>query len=627
MGKAVDGRARLASQHAAVALVLLGLTALVYWPGLSGPFIFDDFPALVTNQRLHVSALDWSQIWTAASSFDPGGSGRQLAMASFALNYALGGLDPWGWKFGGLLVHLANALLIYLLSLRLLALGGVNQCRVLSAAALTVAWAMHPLQVSTVLYVVQRMETLCLTFTLLALLVYLRGRLLQIEGRRGWPWLLACAPLLLLALGAKESALLLPLFTLALELTVLGFDGAKLSQRRFWRWGYSVGCLFGIVLFLAVVLPRYAAADAYFMRDFDALQRVLSQFRILPMYLGQILLPLPSRMPFYYDDLVPSASLFHPWTTLAGGLLLIGLLVSAFYLRHRAPLAALGILWFFAAHAITSNVVPLELAFEHRNYFALLGILFVLAEGIRRIPTRDGPGIKIAGVVPVLLALGFLGVIRSATWGERLLLATELVDVNPNSPRALQDLGTVYYEMSGGSVDSPFFSFAMREFERGAVLPRSGVLPDQTLVLLNARYGLGGEGVIWDRLIAKLRNRALSPETLIAFYELIERRYEGVPIDDRRLTEAVLVLLERAPLAPHKYAQFGDYLLRYGNEEDQARRAFANAIMLSLQDGDEAYARKVIDVLIQEGNHELAREALQMAKDVGGLHDAALEVR
>lgn len=617
MGKWVDGRARLLSLHVATLLALLGLVALVYWPGLGGPFIFDDFPALVGNQRIHVTGLAWGELWRAATSFDPGGTGRQLAMASFALNHALGGLDPWGWKLGGLLVHLANALLVYVLCLRSLALAGVHEYLRLSAAALALGWAVHPLQVSAVLYVVQRMETLCLTFTLLALLAYLRGRRLQIAGGRGWPWLLACAPLLLLALGAKESALLLPLFTLALELTLLAFGGATVAQRRFWRWAYALGLMTGVAIFVTVVVPHYTAPNAYFSRDFDLVQRLLTQLRVLPMYLGQILLPIPARMPFYYDDFEVSTSLLHPWTTLAGGGLLVGLLLLSTYWRKRAPLAALGVLWFFAGHAMTSNVVPLELVFEHRNYFALLGVLLVLAEGVRRIPVRDGAGIKVTGTVAVLVALGFLGTIRAATWGDRLLLAAEHANMNPDSPRALQDLGIAYYELSGGSTDSPLFSLALQVFEQEAVLPRSGILPDQTLVLLHAKYELPGAEPAWDRLVAKLRDRPLSPESLIAFYALIEQRYKGVELDDRRLTEAIRVLMGRAMLLPHKYAQFGDYLLRYAGEMDLASDAFANAVLSSLDRGDEAYARQVLSALVDGGHEKQAEFALEKAREAG----------
>ncbi|WP_232211039.1 hypothetical protein [Pseudoxanthomonas sp. J31] len=622
MGKTLDGRVRPFRPQVAIVLAVLGCAALVYWPGLSGPFIFDDFPALVTNQRLHVSALDWGQLWRAATSFDPGGTGRQLAMASFALNHALGGLDPWGWKLGGLLVHLANALLVYLLCLKLLALAGVRQGLQLSAGGLALAWAVHPLQVSTVLYVVQRMETLCLTFTALALLAYLRGRRLQVEERRGWPWLVACVPLLLLALGAKESALLLPLFTLALELTLLRFDGATPAQRRFWRWGYGVGALLGAILFVAVVLPRYANPDAYFIRDFDVVQRLLSQLRILPMYIGQILFPLPGRMPFYYDDFAPSVSLLQPWTTLAGGLLLSGLLGLAWYWRRRAPLASLGVLWFFAGHAMTSNVVALELAFEHRNYFALLGLLLVVAEGVRRVPVQDGSGLKIAGLGAVMMALVFLCWIRSATWGDHLLLATTHAAMNPQSPRAAHDIGVLYYEMADGSHDSPFFSLALQTFEHEANLPSSNILPDQSLLLLHAQYGLPGSEEVWDRLVGKLRTRPLSPETLTALYDLLGHRYKGIPLDDRRLTDAFLVLFDRGVMAPHNYAQFGDYLFRYTDESDLARKAFANALLMSLQAGDIDYAQRIMRVLAREGRADLALAALDEARATGGLPDA-----
>src|SRR5690606_737989 len=178
-----------------------------------------------------------------------------------------------------------------------------------------------------------------------------------------------------------------------------------------------------------------------------------------------------------------------PWTTLMGGGLIAGLLFLAVILRRRAPLAALGILWFFAGHAITSNVVPLELAFEHRNYFALLGVLLVIAQAVRMIPVRHGPAIKAVAVCAVILTLGFLGAIRSATWGESLLLATEHAGISPRSPRALQDVGIVYYEMSGGVADSPFFSFAVKVFEQAGSLPSSSILPDQTLLLLGAQHG------------------------------------------------------------------------------------------------------------------------------------------
>ncbi len=578
---------------AGLALVLL--VAMVYWPGLTGPFLFDDFPALVSNARVHVVAGDWPALWRAATSFDPGGTGRQLAMASFGLNHMLGGLEPWGWKLGGLLVHLLNALLVYVLCLRLLALAGVQQWLRLSAFAVALLWAVHPLQVSTVLYVVQRMETLCLTFTLLALLAYLRGRTAQLAGLRGWPWLLVCGLCFVLALGAKESALLLPLYTLALELTLLEFAGATVGQRRFWRWGYGAGCTVALLLFVAVALPYYGGSASYEWRDFSASERVLSQLRILPLYLGQMLLPLPASMTFYYDDFVASTSLLQPWTTLAGGLLLAGLLALAWWLRRRAPLAALGIFWFFAAHAITSNVIALELVFEHRNYFALLGVLLVLAELVRRTPVRDGPAIKIAGAAAAIVLIGFLGLLRAATWGDALLLATEHAQMNPGSTRAAQDLVIQYNALAAGDVESPFFSFAVAELERASHLPGASILAEQSLILLHAENDLPVDDAWWQGVIQRLQDKPVVHENVAGVFRLLNRRMDGVAMDDERLGKVLLLLLERKQLPAQSYAGVAIHALKYRNDPELAQTLFRQALE---RDGSEQFRMQLAGLLV-----------------------------
>lgn len=568
--------------HGAGSLCLLVLVALVYWPGLSGYFLFDDFPALVDNTRIHVTGLSLHEIWRAATSFAPEGTGRQLVMASFALNYALGGLDPWGWKLGGLLVHLLNALLIYFLCQRLMALAGWARYRKTAALVVALLWAVHPLQVSSVLYVVQRMETLCLSFILLALLAYLKGRGVQRAGGQGWWWLAACFPLFLLALGCKESALLLPLFTLCLELTFLHFDGRAPGQRRFWCWGYVIGCVLALVVFVAVVIPIYGAQESYAIRDFNVLERVLTQLRVLPMYLGQILFPLPSSMPFYYDDFVPSTSLLQPWTTLAGAALLAGILFLAWFLRNRLPLFALGVFWFFAAHAITSNVFALELVFEHRNYFALLGVLLALAELVRRVPVQDGPAIKVAAVAAIVLGVGVLGMIRAATWGDRLLLATELAALNPKSARAANELGFIYYRMAGDSADSPFFALAKREFERESTLPSATVLAEQSLILMHAGHGLPVSSVWWERLKRRLREQPITPGTSAALFGLLGNRVDkDVEIDDLEIDESFVLMFNKVTLPPISYVQVAQHAVKYR--------------------GDHALADQLLDIAVEQG--------------------------
>src|SRR5690554_6382780 len=133
-----------------------------------------------------------------------------------------------------------------------------------------------------------------------------------------------------------------------------------------------------MLTFFFVVLPHYWHWQSYPGRDFCSMERLLTLVRWLVMYLGQPLIPLPSSMTFFYDYLSISRSLWQPWTTLPALLMLTGCLVWAWRWRVRRPVFACGIFLFFAGHVMTSNVINLELAFEHRNHFPLIGIVLAL---------------------------------------------------------------------------------------------------------------------------------------------------------------------------------------------------------------------------------------------------------
>lgn len=605
-----------------LAFALLAITALVYWPGLSGGFLFDDYPNIVTNPRIQIDALGWEALRGAAEGYRPGPYGRPLATISFAVNYVLGGKDPWGYKLAGLMVHLANALLVFWLSWKLLGLPRVNvQRKAPIAFAVALLWAIHPIQVSSVLYVVQRMETLSTTFVLLALIAYLHGRILQRDGRPGWHWLALSTAFACIGMLSKESAILFPAYTLAMELTVLGFATASPATQRWLTRVYLAGAAIGLAIFVAWALPKAIAPHAFDGRDFTLYERLLTQMRVLPMYLGQMLLPLPAHLTFYYDALQKSVGWLHPATTLAGAALLLALLFAAWCLRRRFPLASLGILWFFAAHLITSNVFNLELAFEHRNYFGLLGVLLTLADLIKRIPMRDGPALKQVAICTAILAFGMLCLMRSATWGNPLNLAMELVDKNPHSARASIDLGEQYMILADGNAQSPFYSMGIGEFERGARIHNSSPLPEQALILFSASMGQPVRDEWWQGLTSKLRVRPIGPQEQLAVSGLLEHRYDGIELDDRRLAEAYTILASRAALPPHVYARLGDHALHYLNDQALADRMFVTAIESNPTDRDSA--AKIFATLTSEGNNRQAKAVFERARDLGLMTDTA----
>jgi len=214
-------------------LALLALVGLViYWNGLNGGFIFDDFPNLVDDPDWRLTSLDGASVAQVMGSGVTGDVGRPLALLSFGLNYYFTGLAAWPMKATGLALHLLNSALVFALASALI--GRVlrisaAQARLMAFAVATV-WMVHPLQVSTVLYIVQRMEMGGATGILIALLCYLKARSSIPWSRAAFLWWCSTALGAVIGLAFKETAILIPAYTLLLEVFVLKFrnpDGAR----------------------------------------------------------------------------------------------------------------------------------------------------------------------------------------------------------------------------------------------------------------------------------------------------------------------------------------------------------------------------------------------------------------
>lgn len=596
-----------------VPLVLFSIALAAFWPGVSGGFLLDDYHNIVTNSFIQIKELSFDSLWRASKGYSD--HTRQLAMVSFALNAYWAGIHPWAYKVTGLLVHAFNAVLVYGLALRLFAFSPRIQAahRPMAALALALVWALHPIQVSSALYVVQRMETLCFTFLFIALLLYLRIRCQQIGGERVglWQWPALLASFVLAALF-KENAVLLPLFTLALEASVLGFNGRADGQRKFWRFSYAAGSAVAVLAFVFWAVPHYSSLEPYGGRDFNTAERLLTQGRVLWLYIQQMLLPLPQTIYFYYDDMAISRGWLQPLSTLPA-LIGLGLLFGlAVYWRKRFTLAALGIFWFFAAHFLTSNVIGLEMVFEHRNYFALLGVLLILAELISRLPVRDGLATKYAGVTALVLGIGFLGAVRAATWGNPVLLATDMTSKNPNSARAALDMGVAYYELSGGDADSPFYHFAARQFERASQLQGASTLPDVNLILMHSGGGLPHDLVdidaVWQRYLQRLQDLHLGVETSESVWTLLKQRLNDSAMDDANLQKALAIILARKEQPDYRHAMLADYWLFHTDQPKKAIEHYRQAIAKARMNGNEQLIHSIAQELTAAGYPDIVQE-------------------
>lgn len=614
-------------------MLSIAVAILVFLPGLQGGFIFDDFPNLVEDPDWKVTSLDWRE-WHRAITLGISSSiGRPLALLSFSINYYLTGLDPFWLKLTNLGMHLLNAILVFMLCDRLFGLVAVpvEKGRLGRLAALLVAlgWALHPLQVSTVLYVVQRMEVGAATGVLLALLAYLRARHEQCEGRRSWPWWLLSAVATLVGLGFKETALLTPGFAFLIELCVLHFRGREGVDQRL-RAAYTAGLALAVAVFVLKVLPVTMHPDAYAWRDFTLAERLLTQFHVLLMYLGQIVLPWPERLTFYYDNFPISKGLLSPPSTLVGLLVLVAMGVGAWLARARWPLVSLGIGWFFVGHALTSNVWPLELAFEHRNYLALLGVLIAVSQILAvAAASMDRSAQRIVGVALVAF-LAALCALQVNTWADPFRLAMALSTRNPESARASYELGKGMLELAGDNRGSPLLSIGLRQLEHASSLPSRSPLPEQGLIIVMSRLGRPVPAVTWSRFREKLAAGPAGAEQVNALYGVLQCRVQvdSCQLDDQELFQTFVVALERNPSSAVIHSLYANFAWGVLGDRDLAIDMMREASRLA--PADLQFQVNLAQYLSITGSHpeelEVLRSRIAAADKKGGFRDRLLEI-
>ena len=476
-------------------LVLIALVGLVYLQGLGGGFAFDDYHTIVDNPTLDIQTLSWDGVLDAAmSGVGTGPLARPLAMLSFAANRSVAGLRPEAYKLTNLAIHALNALLIFGLLrswLPRLAPHAPTACAWLIAAV----WALHPINLTAVLYVVQRMTSLSATFALLALGLYTQARLRQLRGL-SMPalWPLAVVLCVVLALLCKETALVLPLYGLLIEVCVLRPRWASLTTRARTALACAVATMVvgGAWYFLHSVAPGYGG------REFTLAERLWTEARVICTYLRLLIVPAPGAYALFHDDLVLSRGWLAPISTL---LAVLGLLaVSALVVTRRArqPYLAFGWAWFLVGHLLEGSVVPLELMHEHRNYLPGLGILTLLVLALAdAFASRPAPRRVCAALA--LATLATVTSLRASLWADPVLqIETELAH-HPRSPRLWYEAGRLRIEGAGS--DPARLHTGVAALERAADLAPIKSLPLTALLTVAIERG---DGSAVRRLIASI---------------------------------------------------------------------------------------------------------------------------
>ena len=416
------------------ALILLaGIWA--YHNTFTVPFLFDDGGAIGENP--HIRSL-WP-VWNALEAPpETTAAGRPLLCLTFALNYAVCGLDVRGYHAFNLAIHLLSGLLLFGLVRRTLLVTRVQHSA--SRLALTVAlvWTTHPLQTGSVTYIVQRAESLMGLLYLLTLYCAIRGFRSHRAGRWHALAVLACT----LGMAAKEVMVTAPVLVLLHDRAFLSRSFSRALRRR----GLYLGLAASWILLAAILATNPRGTSAGFdMAAVTWWQYLFTQFGVVLHYLGLSLWPHPLVLDHGWPLARSVEDVLPPALAIAALVLL-----TCLAWRHAPGVGFLGLV-FFLVLAPTSSIVPIkDAAFEHRMYLPLIAVVALLVIASHALLSNvlsARPAlhrIVSAGIVfAVVVGLSTASVRRNHDFRSRISIWCDTVTKRPENPRAHNNLGFV----------------------------------------------------------------------------------------------------------------------------------------------------------------------------------------
>jgi tetratricopeptide (TPR) repeat protein len=377
-------------------------------------------------------------------------------MFSYWVNHAAAGADTFFYHLVNVLVHIANACLVFIILRRLLQARGIGgQRREFLSIFGAGLFLLHPVQTESVAYIAGRSESLCAFFVLGALAIFVTRPL----ERMTWRAVIAILVMYGCAVGTKEHAVVLPAAFLLVDVLLhrRTMREALMSRRRLYA---SLGVL-GVAGAIGVSIVLMDSASAGFgLQDFTWYEYFFTQWRIWWLYAG--LLFFPVRQNADYDLAVSHSPLEHGALLALMGMVAIA--AAAWKFRNRYPLVALGLALCALFLAPTSSVVPIkDVAAERRLYLPMLGFILVLLEWVNASRLRLYRPTVLACL---LVVAAFATYRRAEVWSGTVPFWNDVVAKSPDRLRGYAHLVYGYLAEQKCREADDFLSVVPARFQR-----------------------------------------------------------------------------------------------------------------------------------------------------------------
>jgi len=442
---------------AAVALFSL----LAFLPVLRNDFVnWDDFDNLILNSNYQ--GLGWAQLRWMFTTFHLGHY-QPLSWLTFSFDYLLWGKEPFGYHLTNLLIHAANAALIYFLSRRLLelALPGSDEKKDLSislaAAFAALLFAIHPLRVESVAWATERRDVLSSHFLFWTLWCYLRAATSQANGPVRQGWIAASVGFYLLSLLSKAMGMTLPVILLLLDIYPLKrlegdprkWFGRAARQVFIEKIPFTV---LAIVMAAVALIAQEQSGALSRLEHYPLALRLAQASYGIVFYLWKTLWP-SGLTPLY--QLFSKPIFFDPrdWLFVASEVLVLAVTIGLLLCRRRWPagLTAWACYIVFLSPILGLAQSGPQFVADRYSYLACLSWALLAGAALNYMLRLQGE--RPAALARRSIAAGCSGLIvfvlglltwnQTQVWRNSETLWRRALVVNPDSTRALLNLGDV----------------------------------------------------------------------------------------------------------------------------------------------------------------------------------------
>ncbi|MEK7154179.1 MAG: tetratricopeptide repeat protein [Patescibacteria group bacterium] len=440
-----------------ILLVIVGFS--IYAPNLNNRLFWDDNDWIINNPYVH--SFSWDNIKFLFSHDTLAGIGlrsnyfRPFLFLTFAFNYMIDGIKPMAYHLTSNIIHVLNAVLIFLIVEKF-----IRKKRVALLASLL--FLIHPLQTEAVAYVSGRGDPLSVFFMLLALWIFTVFR----DKNLFLGYSLSSVSMIL-GILSRETAFLFPIYFIIFSVAFLQKDRFLPALKKsiiqawpYWVISFTYGILRLTVLNFQNTLNFYQQSNFY---TEHLSYRIYTFFHSLVVYFKLIFIPAGLHME---RDIVVNSAMWQ-WPVWLGILIILGLIFLLFYLYRKGsnslnakpytlnPFSVWFFAWgfFFVNLAPTSGIFPINaLIYEHWLYFSLFGFFVLAAFYIDKLVDHLKLNSRVLFAAFYLFFAGYLiflsvqSVRRNIIWGKTEEFYKNILQYESQNVRALNNLAMYYSE-------------------------------------------------------------------------------------------------------------------------------------------------------------------------------------